>query len=190
MSTLTIGAWHTAELHGIAGPWTVHGHATIWDLTTRPDGTQHTTIEVSTPGSRDHGPHYAYATGRVNTLTDGRIELTDVITPQPGPTRIVLSPEPECLLGDAEAEHHRTRAVSALTDWQPLPDGDGPLDVSALPWLARAVHRAETARQAGADRDQLVLRLDAAGVPRDLIARTIGRDPSRIAQLRRRSVAA
>ncbi|WP_224275802.1 hypothetical protein [Streptomyces sp. LS1784] len=190
MSTLTIGAWHTAELHGIAGPWVIHGYATIWDLTTGPDGTQCATVEVSTPGSRDHGPHYAYATGLMSALTDDRIELMSIVTPQPGPSRIVLGAEPECLLGDADAEHHQARAVSILTEWQPLPDGDGPLGVSALSWLARAVQRADDSRAAGADRDRLVLRLDAGGVPRDLIARTIGRDPSRIAQLRRRQTAA
>nr|BFD90698.1 hypothetical protein KitaXyl93_20580 [Kitasatospora sp. Xyl93] len=190
MSPLTIGAWHEAELHGIAGPWTIHGHATILNVTTAPDGTQHTTIEVSTPGSRHTSPHYAYATGTVNTLTDGRIELTDVITPQPGPSRIVLSAQPECLLGEAVAAYHHPRAVNTLTAWQPIPDDDSPLDVSALTALARATQRAADAREAGAERDRLVLRLDAGGVPRDLIARTIGRDPSRIAQLRRRSIAA
>ncbi|MFI2612066.1 hypothetical protein [Kitasatospora sp. NPDC018619] len=189
MSTLTIGAWHTAELHGIAGPWTVHGHATIWNVTTTPDGTQHATIEVSTPGSRDHDPHYTYATGTVNTLTDGRIGLTDVITPQPGPTRVILSATPDCVLGDTDADYHRARAVSTLTDWQPIPDDDSPLDVSALPWLARAVQRAQSARDAAAERDRLVRRLDAGGVGHDLIARTIGRHRSRVAQLRRAAAA-
>ncbi|MFJ6616661.1 hypothetical protein ACIQOW_03630 [Kitasatospora sp. NPDC091335] len=184
MSPLTIGAWHDAELHGIAGPWTVAGHATIWDLTTNPDGTPYVLVEISTPSGLSHTPHYTYAHGCVNVFTDDRIEITQVVTPQPGPDRIVLSPEPDCLLDPADAAYHRARAVSVLTDWQPIPDDDSPLDVSALPWLARATQRAAEKRAAERERNHLVRRLDAGGVPRTDLARTIGRHPSRIAQLR------
>ncbi|MFD0405001.1 hypothetical protein [Kitasatospora sp. NPDC127116] len=184
MSPLTIGAWHAAELHGIAGPWTIHGHATIWAIQHHPGDTTTVTVELSAPGGTGQPGHYTYAIGSVNTLTDGRTELTHLITPQPGPSRIILSAAPECHLGNADAQHHLARSVSVLTDWQPIPTGDGPLDVSALPWLARAAQRAAEARQAGTDRNHLIRRLDAGGVARELIARTIGRHPTRIAQLR------
>ncbi|MEV7358189.1 hypothetical protein [Kitasatospora sp. NPDC091276] len=183
MNTLTIGAWHAAELHGIAGPWAVHGYATIWDITTTADGTQHVTVEVSAPGGATDAPHYTYATGRVSILTDGRTALTDVITPQPGPTRIVLSAVPDCLLGDVDAQRHRAQAVSTLTDWQPIPDNDSSLGVSALTHLARAVQRVADGENAVRERDTLIRRLRAGQVDRSQLATIVGTDPSRITQI-------
>jgi hypothetical protein len=183
MSGLTIGAWHTVELHDIAGSWTIHGYATIWDTTTLADGTQQATVEISAPGAHGHSPHYTYATGHVSTLTDGRIEIVNVITPQPGPSRITLSATPDCLLNPDDAELHRARAVSVLTDWQPIPDDDSPLGVSALTALARAAQRVNDGENAVRERDALIRRLRAGNVDRSRLAAIVGTDPSRITQI-------
>ncbi|MGV9271498.1 hypothetical protein ACWDRR_43430 [Kitasatospora sp. NPDC003701] len=181
-SALTIGGVYTARLGGIAGPWTVHGHAVLW--TADPVGEDHHVIlqVIDAPSPRRLG-HGAYADGLLTRLTHGPRQVVNPLTPMPGPTCITLGWRLQYRLDPANAEYHVERARAELAPWQPLPREDAPLGVSALPHLARAAARAAAGRDAEAERDALVRRLRAGGVPRDLVAEVDGRDPSRITQI-------
>ncbi|MFJ4799186.1 hypothetical protein [Kitasatospora purpeofusca] len=178
-STLTLGAVHTASLHGIAGAWTVYGSATVWE--TGPDGA--VLLQVSDSPSPHRISHSVYCRGRVRVLPDGSREVVDLVVPQPGPTRIGLGWRVLHRRDAADAEHHVEAAERALTPWEPIPPGDGPLGESALPWLARAADATRAAAQAAADRDRLVRRLRLGQVPREQVAEADGRSPQRITQL-------
>ncbi|GAA1406216.1 hypothetical protein GCM10009639_53790 [Kitasatospora putterlickiae] len=187
MSPLTIGGVYTARMTGIAGPWTVHGHATLWDVETAPDGTAVLLLEITdapTPhhvGGSTH--HTTYAAGQVTRLPGGGRHLLRPLTPAPGPTCIALGWTLQTRRDPANAAHHTEMAGKILADWAPVPDDGSPLDVSALPHLARAAALAVQLRTVEGERDDLVRRLRAGGVARDLVAQTDGRDPSRITQL-------
>ncbi|MFD7410635.1 hypothetical protein [Kitasatospora purpeofusca] len=178
-SSLTLGAVHTAELVGIAGAWTVYGTATVWEV--GPDGA--VLLQVSDSPSPHRISHTVYCRGRVRVLPDGSREVVDLVVPQPGPTRIGLGWRVLHRRDPAEGEHHVEQAVSALTSWEPVPAGDGPLGESALPWLARSAAAARAGVQAAADRDRLVRRLRLGQVPREQVAEADGRSPQRITQL-------
>ncbi|MFE4397194.1 MULTISPECIES: hypothetical protein [Streptomycetaceae] len=191
MSSLVIGGTYSARIHGIAGPWTVHGTVTIWDVQHHDNGLTTVTVQLSDhPDPRCPG-HSTYATATVSALPDGARALVDLVTPEPGPSRIGLGYR---LLAQHPAEDaalHLAAADHVLAEWEPVPADDSPLGSSALPALARAAHRATEhttgRRDAEAERDQLIRRLDAGGVPRDVLAHTIGRNISRIGQLCRTS---
>ncbi|MFE2106660.1 hypothetical protein ACFXAF_12445 [Kitasatospora sp. NPDC059463] len=190
MTTLTIGGVYAATLTGLAGPWTIHGHATIWSATDTPAGTLLLLEITDAPGPTMVGAaahHTTYAAGIVSRLPDGRRQLVGPITPQPGPTLIGLGWTTRTHRDPADAAHHIEMADKALADWTPLPAGGSPLDVSALPHLARAAARSAELRTVEGERDDLVRRLRAGGVARDLVAEIDGRDPSRITQLCRPS---
>ncbi|WP_033818895.1 hypothetical protein [Kitasatospora sp. MBT63] len=182
MTRLTIGAVHSAQLHGIAGPWDVHGTATIWAVH-HTDGHDHVTVQLSDSPSPHRRSHTAYARGPVSVLLDGRRQLVNPLTPAPGPTSITLGWTVLHQLDPADADHHTARADADLAPWHPLDDDGAPLGVSALTHLDRAVQRAAAGRDAERERDALVRRLRAGGVQRDLIATHARLDPSRITQL-------
>ncbi|MCX4686781.1 hypothetical protein OG401_21110 [Kitasatospora purpeofusca] len=190
VNALTIGGVYTATLTGLAGPWTIHGHATLWAAADTEDG-PHLVLEISdapTPGEVSGSTsHRAYARGTVSRLPDGRRQLVNPLTPQPGPAVIGLGFTLRARRDPADAAAHVERAIVTLADWTPLPDDSSPLGVNALTHLARAAARASELRDAEGERDDLVRRLRAGGVPRDLVARADGRDPSRITQLCRPS---
>ncbi|MFE7559651.1 hypothetical protein [Kitasatospora sp. NPDC057500] len=191
MSTLTIGGVYTARMTGIAGPWTTHGHATLWDVETAPDGTPVLLLEITDAPTPHHvgGPahHTTYAAGQVTRLPSGGRRLLRPLTPAPGPTCIALGSTLQTRRDPGDAAHHIEMAGKIFADWAPVPDDGSPLDVSALPHLARAAARAAALRRVEGERDDLVRRLRAGGVARDLVAQTDGRDPSRITQLCRPS---
>ncbi|MFG3050344.1 hypothetical protein ACGFZP_05220 [Kitasatospora sp. NPDC048239] len=178
-SPLTLGAVHAAHLHGIAGAWTITGTATVWAT----DDTDTVLLQLSDSPSPHRISHATYCRGRVSRLPDGRREVVDLVVPLPGPTRISLGWHVLHQRALDDLPHHIEQAEKVLESWLPLPPGDGPLGVSALPWLARAVER--TAHHPDDDdaRDDLVRRLRAGGVPRDLVAATDGRSPQRITQI-------
>lgn len=180
---LGIGTTYAAELQGLALGWTLHGTATVWDITTAPEHTE-VLLELNThpdPQRRNHHPHYAR--GTVRRLPDGSRQVQNLLTPQPGPFTIGLGWTPRRQHDPAHADHHRTQAESELTPWAPLADDDSPLGESALTWLARAVVQATEGAAAAKTRDHLIRRLRAGDVPRDAIARIVGCDPSRITQI-------
>ncbi|MFF1792645.1 hypothetical protein ACFVXQ_00130 [Kitasatospora sp. NPDC058263] len=183
VNALTIAGMYTARLDGLAGSWAVHGHAVLWSVEPAGEDEHHVILQITdAPGPRRTG-HSAYAEGRLTRLTDGRRQLVNPLTPQPGPTRITLGWKLQHRLDPTDAEYHVEQARAELAPWQSLPGEDAPLGVSALPHLARAAARAADGRAAEAERDALVRRLRAGGVPRDLVAEVDGRDPSRITQL-------
>ncbi|MGA5819716.1 hypothetical protein ACPC54_17880 [Kitasatospora sp. NPDC094028] len=183
MSPLTIGGVYTARIHGAAGPWTIHGTATIWAIQHHHDDTTTVTAQLSDQPDHRRPGHTTYATATVSVLPTGTRTLVSLITPQPGPTHVSLGYRLLAQRNPDDATHHIATAIGLLADWKPIPDDDSPLGVSALTWLARAVDRATAGRNAEAERDQLVRRLRAGGVPRDLVAQIDGRDPSRITQV-------
>ncbi|MFD9064202.1 hypothetical protein ACFVZ3_22065 [Kitasatospora purpeofusca] len=186
MSTLTIGGVYTATLTGLAGPWTIHGHATLWAVTDTEDG-PHLVLELSdapTPGEvSGTTSHRAYARGTLSRDADGRRQLVNPLTPQPGPAVIGLGFTLRARRDPADAAHHTEMAITTLADWAPLPDDGSPLGVSALTHLARTAARASELRAVERERDDLVRRLRAGDVPRSLVAAADGRDASRITQL-------
>lgn len=187
MTNLTIGGVYTASIQGLAGPWTVHGTATIWAIQHHDGGLTTVTAKISDhPDPRRLG-HATYVVGTVSALPDGTRALLGLITPEPGPTRIGLGYRLLTSRDPSEAALHLAAADHLLAGWEPIPEDGSPLPSSALPALARAAKRATDhaagRRDAEQERDQLVRRLDAGGVPRDVIARTIGRNASRVGQL-------
>ena len=182
VNPLTIGAVHTAEL-GIVGAWTIHGTATIWNIEESDDQTWLTVELASHPHPRWLDTHRTYARGLLHTPAEGRRQLVSILTPQPGPTRISLGWTVQLRRDPAAAPDHVERAAVELADWQPLPDGHGPLGVSALTWLDRVVQRIQDGRAAERERDALLRRLRAGGVDRPTLAARADLVPSRISQI-------
>ncbi|OKI22222.1 hypothetical protein [Streptomyces sp. CB03911] len=181
-TALTVGAVYSAQLHGLAGAWTVHGSAILWAVH-HDDGQDHVTLQLSShPDPRRTG-HTAYAQGQVSRLPDGRRQLVSPLTPQPGPTAITLGWTVQHHRDRTDADRHCDLAEAELAAWRLPTDPAGPLGVSALTLLDRAVQRALDGRDAERERDDLVRRLRAGGVPRDVVATRAGLDPSRITQL-------
>ncbi|MFF2612676.1 hypothetical protein [Kitasatospora sp. NPDC058046] len=187
MTSLTIGGVYTARIHGIAGPWTIHGTATIWAVQHHDGELTTVTARITDRPSPHELGHATYVTGAVTVLPDSSRALVSLITPEPGPTRIGLGYRLLAQRDPADAALHLAAADHLLAEWEPVPNGDSPLCSSALPALARAAKRvtghAAGRRDAALERDQLVRRLADGGVPRDVLAQTIGRNPSRIGQL-------
>ncbi|KJS60665.1 hypothetical protein [Streptomyces rubellomurinus] len=184
MSPFIPGAVHTAHLLGIAGPWAVVGTVTIWGVETTPAGTTVLTMQISDqPSPRRISGHTAYARGEVSIPTSGRRQLVSIITPKPGPTSISIGWTQLAQRAPGDAPHHLEQADKELADWLPIPDDGSPLGVSALPHLARAAARADEHQDDDHQRDALVRRLRAGGVPRADVALALGRDPSRVTQL-------
>ncbi|MGW2544185.1 hypothetical protein ACWC5I_25730 [Kitasatospora sp. NPDC001574] len=187
VTSLIIGGVYTATLTGTAGPWTVHGHATIWHASTAPDGTETLVLEISdapTPHQVSAATsHRAYATGPVTRLPDGRRHLVAPLTPQPGPAIVGLGWTLRTRRDPADADYHVEMAAKASADWAPLPDDGSPLGVAALTHATRAAARAVELRDAEGERNHLIRRLRAGDVDRDLVAQAVDLDPSRITQI-------
>lgn len=179
MSALTIGGVYTAVLHGTAGPWTITGTATIWHA----DDNQLLVQIADHPDHRRRPAHTTYATGTLTVPADGPRQLVTLLTPQPGPSSITLGYTLQATRNPADAGHHREQAAALLAPWQPPAPGDGPLDVSALPWLERAAERVRDGRAAGGECAHLLRRLRAGGVDRNTLAAILQVDPTRISQL-------
>ncbi|MFD4658013.1 hypothetical protein ACFWP2_20585 [Kitasatospora sp. NPDC058444] len=173
----TIGAVHTAQLHGLAGAWVLTGTATVWGVETTPDGATILTVQLADqPSYRRVPTHTAYARGEVSTLTNGRRQMVSPLTPQPGPTLVTIGWSALDRRAADDAPFHLEQADKALSDWIPVPDDGSALGVSALTQLRRAAAAANT-------RDDLIRRLRAGGVPRQLVADAAGVDPTRVTQL-------
>lgn len=183
MSTLTIGGVYTAQLHGIAGPWTIRGTATIWAVQEHANASTTVTVQLSDhPDPRRPG-HSTYATGSMSELPDGTRSLVSLITPHPGPTQISLGYRILSQRDPADTDLHLAAAAALLADWEPVPDNDEPLGVNALTTLERVVRRVAAGEDAVRVRDTLIRRLRAGNVDRSRLAAIVGIDPSRITQI-------
>lgn len=182
---LAPGAVYAALLYGAAGPWTIHGSATVLAIT---DG--RVTLRLTDTVHPRLDGHTTYATGTVILLPDGRRQVVNVLTPQPGPSAIGLGRTVRGRLDAEDVAAELATAAAELAPWQPLPDGDGPLEMSALTHLERAVAQAALGDAATAERDRLIQRLRAGHVPRTTLAAATGLDPSRITQIAKRKATA
>ncbi|MFJ6617598.1 hypothetical protein ACIQOW_08485 [Kitasatospora sp. NPDC091335] len=173
----TIGTVFTAQLHGLAGAWALTGTVTVWGVETAPDSATTLTVQLGDqPDHRRAPTHTTYARGEVSVHTTGRRQLVSPITPQPGPTLITIGWIPLAQRPADDAAHHLEQADKELGGWEPIPNDGSALGVSALAQLQRAAAAART-------RDDLIRRLRAGDVPRQLVADAASLHPTRVTQL-------